>query len=58
MGENTLSTYEYICVIIRSWLQQLQLLPFYSSCNHQCVQVYTWMNIENDVYVYLNRASA
>jgi hypothetical protein len=34
IGENTLSTYENICVIIRSWLQQLLLLPFYSSCNH------------------------
>jgi hypothetical protein len=53
MGENTLSTYENICVIIRSWLQQLQLLPFYSSCNHQCILAYAGMNIESDVCAYL-----
>jgi hypothetical protein len=53
MGKNTLSTYENICVIIRSWLQQLQLLPFYSSCNHQCILACAGMNIESDVCAYL-----
>jgi hypothetical protein len=52
MGENTLSTYGNICVIIRSWLQQLLLLPFYSSCNHECILACARMNIECDVCAY------
>ena len=31
----SLSTYIKFCVIIRSWLQQCQLLPFYSPGHHQ-----------------------
>src|SRR5213082_2144604 len=27
-----------ICAIIRSWLQQCQLLPFYTFCNHYQMQ--------------------
>src|SRR5437764_13269416 len=27
-----------ICAIIRSWLQQCQLLPFYTFCNHYHIQ--------------------